>query len=439
MSDIINNPRSGCGLHGAVQTIEAIKGAVPIVHSNPGCVISNYLANKASGVPEGLISGYSVPGTNSQERHIIFGGASRLREQIKNTIKVVQGDLYIVLNSCEAAMVGDDIDAMTREAQEQGEAVIDTLVAGFHGDTYYGYESIVTDIIQKLPTVRRIEKNTQSNLVNILGIIPGKDVFYRGELDEITRILKGIGIEANTFFGYKNGVEEFANAQNARLTIVFSKWGLRAAEKLKELYGIPVLELPSVPLGPDETEDFVEAVLDAIPFSREKADLFLHEENQYFQYYFGPLLGDIYEEHLGKNIAVVGEASVILPIAHFLSTYFAARIEVAVITDLTDNSKEEFKELSENVYFSNDGTEIHNLLQNSDVDFILGSSLENSTAEEKNIPNLPISYPIYSQTIANKSYSGISGALSLSEDFLTKVKADNKIKADIAARKLGSI
>lgn len=443
MHEIIHNPRSGCALHGAVQTIGAIKGAVPIVHSNPGCAVSNYLANKASGAGNGYVSGYSIPGTGSLERHIIFGGASRLREQIKNTIKVVCGDLYIVLNSCEAAMVGDDLDAMTREAQEQGEAVIDSLLAGFHGDSYCGYENVVADIIQKLPIVRSIGKNTQQNLVNVLGIIPNKDVFFRGKLEETARILKGIGLESNTFFGYKNGVEEFANAQNASLTIVFSKWGLKAAEKLKELYGIPVLTVPSVPVGPDAVADFIHAVAEQIPAAKEKAEAFLKEEQQYFQYYFQALAEDIYEEHAGKNIAVVGEADIISSIAGFLSDYLGANVETAIITDLgnagtdAENETEQWKKLAKNVYFSNDGKEIQSLLQSSNVDFILGSSLEDGIAIQKNIQNLPISYPVYHQVIANKSYAGIRGALSLTEDFLTGIKADDRKKKEtLIAEKL---
>ena len=42
----VYKPRNGCALHGAVSTIEEIRGAIPIVHSNQGCAVQNYLANK---------------------------------------------------------------------------------------------------------------------------------------------------------------------------------------------------------------------------------------------------------------------------------------------------------------------------------------------------------------------------------------------------------
>ncbi|MGN0657121.1 MAG: nitrogenase component 1 [Ruminiclostridium sp.] len=438
MQEIINSPRSGCGLHGAVQTVSAIKGAVPIVHSNSGCAVSNYLANKASGTAAGYVSGYSVPGTDSLERHIIFGGASRLREQIKNTLKVVNGDLYIVLNSCEAAMVGDDIDAMTREVQEQGEPVIDSLTAGFHGDTYYGYENVVADILKKLPDVRKIEKNTNPELVNLFGILPGHDIYYRGVLEELSRLLQGLGLKTNLFFGQENGVEEFADAQNAGLSIVFSKWGLKAAEHLKAAYEIPILPFLTIPVGPEQTENLLREVGRALDIQEDKVEACIGKERKYFRYYFKDLLDDVYEQHAGKNIALVGDAAAVLSLAEFLGGYFGAAVKGVVITDLNEKefgeayNKDSLKQLSEAIYFSKDNTEIRSELKTLDVEFILGSSLEETTADEKNIPILPVSYPAYHQSIADKSYAGIKGALRLAEDFLTKIKQERVRRTNAA-------
>ena len=163
MQKILKNPRNGCAFQGALQTIQAIKNAVPVVHSTAGCAYQSYLAGLASAAP--FIRTDEVPGTNMQERHIIFGGASRLREQIKNTLKVIDGKLYVVLNSCPSAMVGDDVDAMVREVQEQGEKVIDGLSAGFHGDVHYGYQQILTEIFQNLPKIENSEVTRKAHYV----------------------------------------------------------------------------------------------------------------------------------------------------------------------------------------------------------------------------------------------------------------------------------
>lgn len=432
MQTVSRNPRNGCGLHGAIQTIEEIRGVVPIVHSNAGCTIQNYLANKASGFGNGQVSGYSIPSTDVQERHVIFGGASRLREQIKNTVKVANGDLYIVLNSCESAMVGDDIAAMTKEAVEQGEPVIDCLHAGFHGDSHYGYENVVTDIIKKLPTVKKNEGEKETNLVNIFGILPQKDIYFKGDLAEIKRILEGIGLKVNTFFGPQNGVEEFKNAPNAALSLVFSKWGVKPAEKLEELYEIPKLVFSKVPIGIKEVKAFARKVAESLHLQEEKVQAFLEKEEETFRYYFNGIVDSFYEEQAGKIIALVGDESTVLRIGGFLKEYLGAVIDVAIITDGFSGEdgkikkSEEIKALANEVYFTQDGREIDNILVHSDVELILGSSLENEAVKRKETLNLEVSYPVYHKTIINKTYAGINGGLSLAEDYLTKVKESNQ-------------
>jgi nitrogenase molybdenum-iron protein beta chain len=437
MAGVIEKPRNGCALHGAVQTIGEIRGAVPIVHSNAGCGVQNYLANKTGGAAAGGIHGFEVPGTAVQERHIIFGGASRLREQIKNTVKVIPGDLYIVLNSCESAMVGDDIEAMTKEAQEQGEPVIESLLAGFHGDVHSGYERLLTDILTKLPIVHKTENHSEANLVNIFGILPRQDVFFKGDLEEIKRILKGIGVRANTFFGSGNGVEEFAKAPDAKLNLVFSQWGRKAAEKMKELYGIPYLEWESVPTGIEEVENFVQRVAEALELSAENCRDFIQEEKEYFSYYFERLAEGFYEEDYSKPAAMIGDERVVRQTADFLKKYLGAELKTAVITDYFPTEElpvsvksRQLKDVAEEVAFSMDTREIYGILRHGEAQLILGSSLEEKIAQKENAVLLKLSYPVYNQSILNKTYAGVRGAVTLAEDYISAVKQANRIRKE---------
>lgn len=429
MQTIIENPRNGCGLHGAVSTILEIRGAVPIVHSNAGCAVSSYLANQSSGMENSFIGGYEVPGTNVLERHVIFGGASRLREQIKNTLKVVNGELYVVLNSCESAMVGDDIDAMTKEVQEQGEQVIDSLIAGFHGDSHYGYEQILTDIIQKLPKVRKTDGEKEADLVNLFGILPQKDIYFKGDLEEIKRILEGIGVKVNTFFGPTDGVEEFAKAPQAALSIVFSKWGKKAAKELEREYQIPVLSYPSVPIGIRQVREFVKDVQEKLEIDSERAEQFLRREEERFLYYFGGIARCFYDEHVGCRIAIAGDESNVLRYGSFLKEYLGVTIDTAIITDMfldehvSESEKlKQWSDFANNVHFSQDGNEIAEILERSQAELILASSLEDVLAKHLGIVNFAVSYPVYHQAVLNKSYAGINGALTFTEDFITRIK-----------------
>ncbi len=433
MKTVVKNPRGGCGLHGALQTVTEIKGAVPIVHSNGGCAVQNYYSNKASAAGVGFLSGSAIPGTAVQERHVIFGGASRLREQIKNTIKVVNADLYIVLNSCESAMVGDDVDAMTREAVEQGEPVIDSLTAGFHGDAHYGYENVLADIFKKLPTVKNPINDKDPRLVNILGIVPKQDIFFKGDLYEIKRILENIGLEVNTFFGSENGVEEFSKASAASLNIVFSKWGEKAADTLESLYGIQSVKLDTIPVGIDKVKEFVGIISESIQIDRERAAEFLDEEEKKFRYFFNLTADSFYEYSLGRYAAVVGDESTVIRTAEFLKTNLGAKIVSAVITDYfpvndcaVSEKYELLKGIADEIYYSQDSKDIGDIISGSGAEVILGSSLENDAADEICAAKLGISYPLFDTAALNKTYVGINGALTLVEDYITAIRKNNR-------------
>jgi nitrogenase molybdenum-iron protein beta chain len=51
----------------------------------------------------------STPSTNVAEKEIIFGGEGRLEEQIRTTVELIDGDLYVVISGCQVEMIGDDI------------------------------------------------------------------------------------------------------------------------------------------------------------------------------------------------------------------------------------------------------------------------------------------------------------------------------------------
>ncbi len=429
-------PRNGCALHGALQTIRALNGIVPIVHATSGCAYQNFLANSAGSAGTYAINGPAIPGTTIQERHIIFGGASRLREQIKNTVKIIQGQLYIVLNSCPAAMVGDDIDAMCREAREQGENVIDSLSAGFHGDSHFGYDKILVDIFEQLPLVfKNLHKEKQARLVNIFGIVPFSDINYKGDLEEIKRILSGIGITANTFFNTEDSLEQLKSASSAELSIVFGEWGKNAAEKLNELYGVPVLSFDSIPVGVKQTINFIQSVSAKLLFTPDElsaAEKFLIEEQTRFTRYIQSVRELYYENHIARNATIVAQGNTALGIAKFLTSDFGITIENLIITDfyssetLTDEQKAlSLASIGVNIHFSSDAKFIEKIIRSGTSGIILASSLEEQAADDNDIPLLVISYPQYKRVSLTKTYAGINGALFLTEDLFSAVLSSN--------------
>lgn len=430
MSAGIGKGRNGCPLQGAVQTLGEIQGIVPIIHSTAGCGIQSYVANQAGGADDGFISGFDVPDTNVQERHVIFGGASRLREQIKNTVKVLKGELYVVLNSCESAMVGDDIEAMTKEAREQGLPVIDSILAGFHGDAHTGYENVMADLFRKIPTVRYEPAEKNGKRINILGVLPQLNPFFKGDLKEIRTILAAAGYEALTFFEGGDGVAELAAAQGAALTISFSEWGNAAAEVLQEQYGIPILKQRSLPVGVKGVRSFLEELSEFVPVDLDRSEAMLSKAAAESAGYFARAEQRLYHEKTGRRIAVVADRAVAIQIAGFLKDTFAAEICSVIVTDFSvtkerpaEEEAKAFSRITAEVAFTQDEREIRKLLRRSGAELILGSSFEEAAADSLGAVLLPVSYPIYDAVFFDRTYALLRGANTLAEEYIRAVAA----------------
>ncbi|HEY3379889.1 MAG TPA: nitrogenase component 1, partial [Armatimonadota bacterium] len=110
-SSFIERPRYLCSLGGAMGTVTALPGAIPILHAAAGCAGNiTWTQNGGSGLQVGgYCGGLSVPSSNVREREVVFGGDERLREEIANTLKIIDGDLYIVLTGCVTEIIGDDV------------------------------------------------------------------------------------------------------------------------------------------------------------------------------------------------------------------------------------------------------------------------------------------------------------------------------------------
>lgn len=420
----IFNPRAGCALHGALATLGAIEGVVPIVHANAGCAMQHHFSRYGGGYIEGL----AVPASNIIDKQVIFGGGARLREQIKNTAKVVDGHLYVALGGCECAMVGDDLAGMAREAVEQGLPTVASNVAGFQGDVHHGHERVMRDLIDALPeresSAAPHPEDGARPLVNLLGIFPGADPHYKGDLEEMRRILEGIGLRANSLFG-PDGAAALRELPHAALNLVFSRWGEAAAIRLEERYGTPALIFEAAPVGIEEVSIFVQMLVEKFDLDAAAAERFLEREEALADYFLLGVPDRHFDEAAGKTVAIVADTGTALRIGGFLARFFGADIAAAVLTDRAGDEKLP-DGLAREVRASRDTGEIAAIIATSGADIVLGSSLEEPAARAIGARLLPVSHPVLTRTIAHKTYAGLRGALTLTEDYLTLAGEDTR-------------
>lgn len=444
MGGYIERPRFTCALGGAMATAMALPRTIPILHAPPGCA-GNLAWTQAGGAGlqvGGYCGGLSMPGSNVQEREVVFGGTDRLEELVKNSLKIMDGDLYIILTSCVTEMIGDDVASVVNPlAEDDGEKIIYAETGGFHGNSYLGYDLVLESILaQYVPVTGK-----KTGRVNLWGIPPYFDVFWRGNLLELRRLLEKIGLEVNTFFTVEDTLASIRQAGSAELNIVVSDiFGLKAAETAKNIHGTPYLTTP-LPIGPTATADFLGTVGAALNLPQEVIARFIDDQTRRYYSILEPLTDCFSDIDLQRYAAVVGDSNYVTAVTRFLADDLGWLPEVAAVTDvLRDEQKDLVAErlnklesgIRPELIFSTDTSEIRRqtlshwqsrtkiqgkYTHSPNPAFVLGSSLERELAKELNAPHLSIAFPVSNRAVLDRGYAGFSGGLRLIEDLLSTI------------------
>jgi nitrogenase molybdenum-iron protein beta chain len=432
MSFVIEQPRFSCAL-AAQQTVLAIPRALPIVHAGPGCAskISLFAAGQSGNQGEGYGGGLNISCTNSYEQEVVFGGEKKLRATIEGALRVLKGDLFVVLTGCTADIVGDDSVNIAKEFAEQGEPLVGVETAGFKGNSYYGHEIAVNAIIEQF--VGDVKPNPRKGLVNVFSVVPYQDPFWRGDLENLKALLESIGLEVNILFGHESrGVSEWKDIPNAQFNLLLSPWvGLGTVKLLEKKYGTPYFHYPVLPIGAQESNAFLREVASFAGIRKETAEAVIRrEESRFYQYLIGLLdfVGE-FRSNLPSELYVVADSAYSSAISGFLVREIGFIPKGIYITDdpPTDlqpgiieaaaSRIETFKDLS---LFEVDGgliqANIKERLGNSKKALFMGSTWEKFLAQKTGNLYSYISLPLPETVILNKSFLGYRGGLQLVEE-----------------------
>ena len=437
---IVEQPRQFCPL-GGQQTVLAIERAIPIVHAGPGCSSMLFgglaMANGFQG--SGYAGGGTVPSTNAGEREVVFGGEDRLRDEIEGTLKVLDGDLYVVLTGCTTDLVGDDVGHVVRAFKERGVPIVHASTGGFKGYSCLGHETVVRAIIEQFlePAPERIP-----GLVNVWSVIPYKDTFWAGNLEAIGEMLAGIGLEANVLFGHASGgVAAWRRIPAAQFNLVLSPWsGLEIAEDLQSAFGTPFLHYPVFPIGAVESSLFLREVGRFAGIAPAAIEAYVGTQEGRFYHYLDRAADFFLEARwdLPDRFVSIADSFYTLGIARFLVN------ELGLIPGhqfVTDEPPEEARpalaellarlapHVSARVTFTQDGGEIARSLRalaSEERPIIFGTSWDKDLAKELCGYKLSIGLPTTDRLVLDRGYAGYRGGLRLIEDMYATVLAGSQ-------------
>lgn len=431
----IEQQRYTCAI-GALQTVAAIKKAVPILHSGPGCgdMIAGFFERSAS-----YGGGNTSPCTNFTEKEVVFGGIDRLRQIIKNTYKVLDTDLQVVMTGCTAGIVGDDVDSLVREFADEGLPIVSVETAGFKASNYEAHATVVNAILSQYVSLYEedIPARSEANTVNLLASIPYQDPFWKGNLREYKRLLEGIGLKVHILFGPESGgVREWQQIPRANFNILVSPWyGKAIADQLRSTYGQDYLWYRSMPIGANATEDFLNQVID---FALKKdahidetaARAFVGRESAAYYEELDNLASFLIEFRYGlpAQAHILHDAGYVVGLSRFLLHETGI---VPIEQFIVDGTPEKYREAIQAdlaavsdtrtipVFFEPDAGNAQNrirALEHSRRTLIIGAGWDKNLADEIGADFLNAAAPSPYRMVMTTNYVGFSGGLRVMED-----------------------
>lgn len=436
MSKILEQPRNFCTL-GSIHSIMGINGAIPIVHSGSECCIRLFkgmsLYNGFQG--NGYAGGTAIPNTNIHRPSLIYGGTKEIHRLIESTLKVMQGDLYVVLTGCSVELLGDDISGEVKKFQKKGVSIVYAETPGFKGSAYLGHEFVSNAIIEQLGIKEStiIEKN-----INLWVSPPYLDPFWSGNLEEIKNLLEGIGITVNILFGCESSVKNWRDISKAEINILVSPWvGLKTMKLLKKKFKTPFIHYPILPIGAYETRNFIITIAKALKINMDVAEKFVEKNEKKYYFYMQRVLElfSRYDNNFPENFFIIGDSMYVIALSNFLVKELGIRSIFQYITDNPPRENREYileelkkinSEVNEFIFVEDPGEIKKDIVEKNSgkIPFIFGSIWDSIIAEEIKGYFFSISTPVSDRIILDCNYVGYRGALRLLEDIYSKISLD---------------
>ncbi|MBE5859601.1 MAG: hydrogenase [Butyrivibrio sp.] len=441
MSVTIEQPRFTCAL-GAYESVVAIKRGVPILHSGPGC------GGKIGGLiaqGEGYAGGSTAPCTNAEEQDVVFGGEKKLRSVVDNSFRVIDGDLYVVITGCTAAITGDDVGSVVGEFQEEDKPIVYLEQGGFKSNNYVAHGKLINAIVDQYVDKFAEDREVEEGLVNVFSSVPYQDPFWNGNLEGIKRVLEGIGLKVNILFGQETeGVDEWKTIPKAQFNILIGPWvGVDVVKHLKRKYKTPFIQFNYLPIGAVETSRFLREVTEFGNLDKEKTEQYIQKEEEKYYAHIDKMADFMLEFRYGipRRVYTVADAATSLGFAKFLLNELGIIPGIQnIVDDIPEKYQEtvlkEYENLSNlgrnrdiEVRFDPDAGKAQEIIEEDAKNYedkrllILGSAWEKGLAKKLGADLLIVSVPVQYRLIMNCGYTGYEGGLRAIEDIYDRVLA----------------
>ncbi|WP_317929962.1 nitrogenase iron-molybdenum cofactor biosynthesis protein NifE [Halioxenophilus sp. WMMB6] len=236
----------GCAFDGAQIALLPIADVAHVVHGPIACAGSSWdnRGTRSSG-PDLFRVGMT---TDLTEQDVVMGrGEKRLFHSIKQAVEDYNPPAVFVYNTCVPALIGDDIDAVCKAAQERwGVPVVPIDSAGFYGTKNLGNRIAADAMVKHVIGTREPEpipgfahrEGIKVHDVNLVG-----EYNIAGEFWFVLPLLDKLGLRVLCTLSGDARFHEVQTMHRAEVNMmVCSKAMLNVARKMEDQYQIPWFE-----------------------------------------------------------------------------------------------------------------------------------------------------------------------------------------------------
>ncbi|MDR3344158.1 MAG: nitrogen fixation protein NifE [Oscillospiraceae bacterium] len=292
-----------CQQINSVMALLSMEDAAFVVHSPLGCAGCCSMANDWFRVGQLHRGSFALRNarilvTNLDQRDVILGGEAKLRRALRLAWERYSPKLIFVFTSCASGIIGDDVDAVSAEVNEE---FPETLIVPIHCEGFKskvcasGYDAAFIAI------TKYILKDEQrgDTIPGLLNLFAPPTVSYVDQL-EIERILGEIGITCNyiPFYSSPDKIRKIPRAQAS--TAICKVFADEFMKELERLYGIPYSHT-IMPIGSRNTDRWLLGVA-KIMGKEEEARAYIARERAAIE----PLVECLRRRLEGKTVFITG-------------------------------------------------------------------------------------------------------------------------------------
>jgi len=291
-----------CQQINSMAALMSLEDSVFISHSPQGCVGCAIMAVDMYRVGqihrgEKLIKNPRLFVTNLDQKSVVFGGETKLREAVQKAVERYNPKLAFVYTSCASGIIGDDIDAILGDLQADypNTVLVPVHCEGFKSKICAsGFDAACIAINKYI--LKNEKKPKQEGLINLFA---PTTVSYADQV-EMERMLALLGASVN-YIPFYSSLEKIKRIPQAEASTSICKvFGDEFMKTLWEEYDIPYSHTV-MPIGIRNTDKWYRGIAKVIGKEAEVEEIIAKEHER-----IEPLVKKLRDRLQGKRVFICG-------------------------------------------------------------------------------------------------------------------------------------